>query len=356
MVAITGATHPMKNVTSSPTPSFTVDYDDPFDLVTDAICGVVETSGGTVAPRRITIDRGEEIVERADVLSAEELAEAIAFLVEDGILVPGWSDAYLGRVFAIEGMAPLRFTADSLHRAAVKFGWAFGGVEKAAAEGAHLALHRTEKPATALEHLFVGLQFGRRELHPATLSLRLPGRWEPAIDFDGDAAEVERSLAGHVAVARYSGAYRLNIRDAAGKLSLLPLLGRVGGDRLHLDLSGACWLEAMRALTRVEPALFRKVLACAQERFCFDRGASCLFTGEEDVRCLPDAADSALEALFLDDPRGRQLLHVTRGSILSDGALRDRLAAALAAHGDLFTSLAAASFERHLSLLHAAAE
>ena len=71
------------------------------------------------------------------------------------------------------------------------------------------------------------------------------------------------------------------------------------------------------------------------------------------MRCLPEVADPILEATFLDDPRGRQLLHITRGSILSDGALRDRLAAALAAHGDLYTSLATACLGRHLSLLHA---
>lgn len=345
----------MKNVTLSPRPSFTIEIDDPFDLAAPAIREVVEKAGCTVVPSRSVVDRSEDIVDRADVLSGEEISEAVSFLVEDGILPPGRSAAYLDREFEIEGLrAALRFTADSLHRAAVKFGWALGGCEPAVAAGADLAFHRTEKPTTALEHLFLGLELRRRGLRPATLRLRLPGRWEPAIDFDGDAAELERALAGHVAIACYCGAYRLSIRDLAGKFSLLPMLGRTGGDRLHLDLSGACWLEAMRTLARVEPALFREVLTCAQEHFCFDRDERCLSTGEEDVRSLPLCDDPALEPLFLDDPRGRQLLYVTRGSILGDGTLRDRLAGTLAVHAHLYTSLATASLGRHLTLLHAA--
>lgn len=344
----------MKNVTRSQPPSFTVDFDDPFDLARRQICDVVERSGCSVAPRRVAIDRGEDIVDRADALSIEELEEAIGLLMEDGILQPGWSAAYLDQAHRIEGMAPLQFTADSLHRAAVKFGWGLGGLGPAAVEGANLALHRTEKATTELEHLFLGICLRRRGWQPATLSLRLPGSWEPAIDFEGDAAEVERSLAGHVAIARHCGSYRISVRDAADKLSLFPMLARTGGDRLHLDLGGMCWLEAMRTLVRVEPALFREILACAQEHFPIDASGRCRFTTEEDVRSLPLCDHATLEPLFLEDPRGRQLLHVTQHSILGDESLRERLGAILATHADLYSQLATACVGRHLSLLHAA--
>jgi hypothetical protein len=347
--------HPIKNVTPPLLRAFTVDFDDPFALVGRLIGDAVEKSGCFLAPRRVTIDRGEDIVSRADGLSVPELEEAISFLVEDGILVPDWSAAYLDQVFEIEGVpAALRFSAESLHRAAVKFGWALGGCEPAIAAGADLGFHRTETPPTALEHLFLGLELRRRGMQPAVLTLRLPGWWEPAIDFEGDPAEVERALAEHVAIARFCGGYRLGIRDAAGKYSLLPALGRIGGERLQLDLSGMCWLEAMRVLARVEPALFREVLARAQEHFPIDASGRCRFTTEEDVRSLPLCEDAALEAFFLDDPRGRQLLHVTGQSVLADDTLRERLRAALATHADLYGRLATGCIGRHLAPLHAA--
>jgi tagaturonate epimerase len=335
--------------------SFTVAFDDPFALAERRVGEVVERSGCSVESCCVTMDRGEDIVDRAEVLSAGEIEEAISFLIEDGLLAPGWAAGFLDREFVIDGMPDvLRFTVDSLHRAAVKFGWALGGCEKATAAGAVFAFHRTEKSATALEHLFLGLELRRRSPQPAAIALRLPGSWEPAMDFEGDALEVERALAGHVAIARSCGTYRLSIREAAGKFSLLPVLARIGGDCLHLDLTGACWLEAMRTLARVEPLLFREVLTCAQEHFPIDASGRCRFTTEEDVRSLPLCDDAALEALFLDDPRGRQLLHVTQGSILGDAALRERLTAALAGHADLYSRLAAECVERHLFPLHAA--
>ena len=44
-------------------------------------------------------------------------------------------------------------------------------------------------------------------------------------------------------------------------------------------------------------------------------------TGEDDIRSLPGVEDARLEATFLDDFRGRQLLHVTARSLAQDEKL-----------------------------------
>jgi hypothetical protein len=63
-------------------------------------------------------------------------------------------------------------------------------------------------------------------------------------------------------------------------------------------------------------------------------------------------ADADLPAL-LDDDDARQCLHVTFGSVLSDGSLAAALRQALVASGDAYSNALAAHFRRHLEPLRA---
>jgi hypothetical protein len=112
-------------------------------------------------------------------------------------------------------------------------------------------------------------------------------------------------------------------------------------------------MAALRVLARVEPAFFREILHSAQEHFVFDKVGAAISTNEEDVRFLPDVSDAELERTFLEDPRGRQLLHVTARSILREPSLADPLRAALDTHSALHRELFGASVARHLAALHA---
>ena len=77
-------------------------------------------------------------------------------------------------------------------------------------------------------------------------------------------------------------------------------------------------MEALRVVARRDASLFRELLSTAQEHFVFDKGRAVHSTSEEDIRGLPLVADTELETTFLDDPRGRQLLHVTAASVAED--------------------------------------
>lgn len=339
-----------------PAPARSIAWDDPLGLAGTAILAAAEAAGFLPSVEWAVLDPTENLVDRADTLSLPELEEAVALLIEDQILAADWTAAYLDRSFEIGPGLTLGFTGEELLRAAVKFGWALADLERLASSDAAesaFVFDRTTTPTSALEHLFLGLELRRRGWPLAALFLHLPGPWEPAIEYDGDVAALEDALPIHAAIARYCGPYRLGFHDAAHKLAILPVLGRHCGGLLHLDLSGMSWLEAARIVAQVEPRLLREVLLLAQENFVFDRDARFLSTGEEDVRFLPEVPDDALERTFLDDPRGRQLLHITRGSVLEDSGLHKRLVTAIATHASLYSGLVTTQLSRHLRALDA---
>ena len=311
---------------------------------------------------RFTLDPSENIVNRAATLSPAELAEAATLLAEDGIFLPGWMDAYLDR--ASEDC----FTPDALQRAAVKYGWALAQVESLAAAVARSCGARAFElevdftgsftPTTPGEHLFLAHELRRRGVPVAALALRLPGEWELAVDFAGDAEECERALAAHAAIAKTAGPHQLSFPRCGDKFSILPALGRQCGELLHVKTSGTSWLEALRVVARVEPRLFRELLMFCQQQFIFDRTDRAISTTEDDVRFLPDVSDGEMERVFLGERQGRQMLHVTAGSVLSgfDPAghpWREALRALLTTHADLHAALLAAHLGRHLDCLRA---
>lgn len=287
----------------------------------------------------------------ADTFSADELAAAQAALIEDGVFLSlEWKRAYLGREFPMPEGEVLRFDEQTLARTAVKFGWAIAYAAELA-EGMsgdfEVDFSGTPQPATPLEHLFIAMGLRSRGVAFTALALRWPGRFEAAVDFEGDAAEFARAVAAHAAVARLAGNYRLSFSHAEEKFAVLPAIARECGDLLHVKTSGLAWMAALRTIARAEPALFREILRAAQERFAFDKVGAAISTNEEDVRFLPEVPDAELERTFFDDPRGRQLLHVSARSQAGAPALR----AVLEKHASLHRALFAESLAKHLDAL-----
>ena len=299
------------------------------------------------------INPSEYFALAADGFSASELDAAQAALIEDGVFLSvEWMGAYLGRDFPMPEGGALRFTRESLARAAVKFGWAVAYTAELAAGATdefEVDFSATPAPATPLEHLFIAMGLQSRGVAFVALALRMPGSFEAAVDLESGAREFARAVADHAAVARLAGKYRLSFSRAEEKFAALPAMARECGDLLHVKTSGLAWMAGLRAIARAEPALFRELLRAAQERFAFDKVGAAISTNEEDVRFLPEVSDTELERTFLEDPRGRQMLHVAARSLSDHPPLR----AALAAHAILHRELFAESVARHLAALRA---
>ncbi len=317
-----------------------------------------------------TIDPSEYVNNGADGMDASGLMAENAKLIRDQIFQdPEWADSYLGRDWDVGVDQPLCFDKESLLRAAVKYGRAVAHCERMAG---WIALHagdtlyeievsvdETDSPTSHLEHLFFAEELQRRGVTVVSLAPRFIGEFEKGIDYKGDLNAFEESLAVHVAIARAKGPYKISIHSGSDKFSVYPIIGRLCGDLLHVKTAGTSYLEALRAVLQAKPALFREVAAFSAQRFAEDKASYHISTTDEDVACLAKNSDADLEDAFLEQVCGRQLLHVTFGSVLTAGktaqgqSFRDAILETLQAHPDLHEAVLVKHLGKHLQLLNA---
>ena len=316
-----------------------------------------------------TIDPSDLVRSDADRMDASELAAAIAQLAAADELPEGWSEPYLDRAIDLPGSRQLRIGLEPLQRAVVKYGRAIDHCARMsetiarACQGRpfeiEVSFDETDSPTSTLEHLFIGLELEARRVRVTSLALRLPGDFQNGIDYRGDLAAFEAQLKEHVAVAEFCGPYKLSIHSGSDKPAIYPIIGRCCGDALHVKTSGTSYLEALRAVLRVDMDLFLQILRYCRTRFAEDRESYALLTTEQEVESLPANAAGDEERIFLDERAGRQLLHVTYGSVLSSGRdakgrpFKQAILELLDRHADIYKELLAGHFTTHLRLLNA---
>jgi len=313
-----------------------------------------------------TIDPSAFVVNDADRMSEAELSAAVQQQHQDGVWdEAGWAEAYLNRSFDIGGLA-LRFTREQLGRAAVKYARAIHHTARVAAAIQEACVDRpfeievsvdeTDSITSPLDHLFVGLELKRRRVpNVVSLAPRFIGEFEKGIDYRGDLKQFEQQLTEHVAVARYCGPYKISVHSGSDKFSIYPIVGRVCGDLLHLKTAGTSYLEALRVVARKNPELFAEICAFSRSRFDADRKSYHISTHQAEIDGLrPFARGAADEALYLDERVGRQLLHVTFGSVLTLGAdargqkFKEGILEVLQNNPDLHLDFLERHFDKHL--------
>jgi hypothetical protein len=206
-----------------------------------------------------------------------------------------------------------------------------------------MSVDETDSPTTPLEHFFIASELTRLGVPFTSLAPRFIGRFEKGVDFIGDVAALEVELARHAAVTKHFGSYKLSLHSGSDKFSVYPLIAKYWGDRIHVKTAGTSYLEALRVLAQLEPALFSQIYAFARERYETDRVS---YHVSAQLDKLPDTQD--LPAL-LNDFHAREVLHVTFGSVLSK--FGDALKSALVKHEDAYCDTVRLHFEKHLRLL-----
>ena len=98
---------------------------------------------------------------------------------------------------------------------------------------------------------------------------------------------------------------------------MYPIIGRVCGNHLHVKTAGTSYLEALRVVARTDTTLFAEIVEFCRGRFDTDRASYHISATVEQVRALPPYRGVKDEPVFLDEVAGRQLLHVTFGSVLT---------------------------------------
>ena len=320
-----------------------------------------------------TIDPSAHVVNGADRMTPVELKSAADGLVADKVFDdPRWEAEYLSRAFEVEGaFPPLRFYTADLRRSAVKYGRAVAfsaemarHIEAAAAGKPYeieVSVDETDSPTSPPEHLFFALELKRRGVkNVVSLAPRFVGDMEKGIDYRGDLKQFERTLVQHVAIARTYGPYKISVHSGSDKFTIYPIVGRVCGDLLHVKTAGTSYLEALRVVAREDPALFGEIAAYCHGRFATDRASYHISTTEAEIAKLPRGGNAAeLEGPYLDERVGRQLLHVTFGSVLTQDrrangqTFREAILDTLRSHDDLHREVLVKHFDKHLGLLNA---
>jgi hypothetical protein len=270
--------------------------------------------------------------------------------------------AYVGQSIRLPDDSIISFGEEAVLRAAVKYGRALAHTaamyryvkEKMGDRPFELemSVDETETATSVAEHVFVAGELKRLGVEWVGLAPRFVGRFEKGVDYMGDLGEFERSFAGHVAVARHFGPYKISIHSGSDKFSVYPIAARLAGDLVHLKTAGTSYLEALRAIASIDPGLFREILGFAIERYPEDRASYHVSAELSEVPSPDDVRDEELGAL-LDEFHAREVLHVTFGSVLTakvDGKprFRDRLMAALEEHEEAHYEAVRAHIERHV--------
>jgi tagaturonate epimerase len=282
-----------------------------------------------------TIDPGSHVDGTADTASEADVRAAAAALPWEA-LEDSQADLlarYLGAPLDVEGHTVV-FDEAIVLRAAAKYGRAVAHV---AAMYRHLlsrvpsrrfdlevSVDETDTPTTPAEHVYVVRELSRLGVTWQSLAPRFVGRFEKGVDYIGDLAAFEAEFIVHAAIARQFGPYKISLHSGSDKFSIYPIAARHTRGLVHLKTAGTSYLEALRTVAIVSPALFREIYVFGLEHYEADKVSYHVSAELAKAPQPSQLADTEL-ALVLDQFDARQVLHVTFGSVLTtrgaDGAL-----------------------------------
>ena len=311
----------------------------------------------------ITLDCSEEIDNAIDALNKEEVAlryEKLAAAFRQKM-----ETEYLDKTF-FAGKQPIHFSQEALQRTLLTYGETLAFIKeihegfiarRPSAIDFELSIDETATPTTVEAHYFMAAEMKKAGIELASLAPRFCGEFQKAIDYIGDLATFETEFAVHAAIADHFG-YRLSIHSGSDKFKVFPIIGQYTGGRVHVKTAGTNWLEALRVVCRVDPALFRGICAHAKKRF---PDATKLYHVTTDLTKIPDAdklPDADLERM-LNENDARQLLHITFGYVLTDKddkgttLFREQLYRLWNAHEEEYAKVLVRHIGRHVETLKA---
>ncbi len=319
-----------------------------------------------------TIDPSEHVDQRADDYSETDLRERFS-AVRDRV---PWFDHYLNRTVKLPTNRVLNLDEQACMRSAVKYGAAIahalelGNYIKTVNERAgndyeiELSVDETDQPTTLAEHYIIADQCIQGGMKLVSLAPRFIGELEKGVDYKGDVAALESSLHDHAAIASLLGPYKLSLHSGSDKLCMYAALARATQGRFHVKTAGTSYLEALRVVARHDEPLFRQIIRFARARYDNDRATYHVSATNATVADESQLSATQLERVYLecwsDVPQGvgftepgRQILHCTFGSTLTDPELGPAIRHVLESHRDTYIDVLADHFARHLEALRA---
>jgi tagaturonate epimerase len=318
-----------------------------------------------------TIDPSGDVDGQADDYHADELTQMFKLIAGE----VDWFERYKDQTITLGDSTKIELGTNVCLKAAVKYGRAINmasnlakHIEKTMARlggdyEIELSVDETPQPTTLAEHYIIADQCLRRGMKLVSLAPRFVGEFEKGVDFKGDRDGFERSLAGHAAIAETLGPYKLSLHSGSDKLSIYAAFARATKGRFHVKTAGTSYLEALRVVARHDEGLFRRIIDFSRGRYETDRATYHVSATLDSAPPPSEVKDARqLEKLYLglwsDVPKGegftepgRQILHCTFGSVLTDQSLKDQVMQVLREHPKTYETLLVEHFERHLIAL-----
>jgi len=318
-----------------------------------------------------TIDPSDAVDRHADDYDEPTVREKFAAVAAE----TPWFAGYAGKTIKLPSGAKIDLSEQARMRAAVKYGRAIAAALRLADhirktnESAgrdyeiELSVDETDQPTSLAEHFIIADQCLTGGMKLVSLAPRFIGDLEKGVDYKGDVAALEKSLADHAAVAETLGPYKLSLHSGSDKLSMYAPFARATKGRFHVKTAGTSYLEAVRVVARHDEALFRKIIDFGRDRYDIDKATYHVSATLADAPPPAEIRDvTELERLYLerwsDVPAGRgftapgrQILHCTFGSVLTHPDLGPALKSALTHHPATYAEVLADHFTRHLESL-----
>ena len=317
-----------------------------------------------------TIDPSDDVDQNADDYDEATLKDKFSSARGEA----GWYDDYLGKSIALPTGTTIDLSEEACMRAAVKYGKAIAralklgdyirSVNEKAGSGyeIELSVDETDQPTTLAEHYIIADQCLKGGMKLVSLAPRFIGDFEKGVDFKGDLTALEASLSDHAAVAKLLGPYKLSLHSGSDKVSMYSALARTTGGMFHVKTAGTSYLEALRVVARHDSAAFREIIDFSRGRYETDKATYHVSATLADAPLPADADDETLEREYLEfwkevpqgkgfTKPGRQILHCTFGSVLTDAKWGGVVIDCLKAHPDTYRDVLDDHFGRHLDAL-----
>ena len=318
-----------------------------------------------------TIDPSDRVDDQADGYDESTLREKYADLQGEVT----WVEKYQGKTIELANGTQIVLDEQACIRAAVKYGRPINDalalssyiakVQEAAGREyeIELSVDETEQPTTLAEHYIIADQCLSNGMKLVSLAPRFIGDFEKGVDFLGDLAALELSLNDHAEIARLLGPYKISLHSGSDKLSMYGLLSKATQGLWHVKTAGTSYLEALRVVARHEKSLFREIIDFSRGRYNVDKATYHVHATVESCPAPSEVdCDTELERQYLelwdDVPQGkgftkagRQILHCTFGSVLTNEKYGPLVADILRQHPETYTEILDDHFTRHLEAL-----
>ncbi|QOV92414.1 hypothetical protein IPV69_12185 [Humisphaera borealis] len=319
-----------------------------------------------------TIDPSAEVDEQADSYAPDVLVSKFSTV---GPQIP-WITQYQDKSVTLPNGTRISLSEVACKRAAVKYGRA---IKLAIDLGKHIAattaklgqpheielsVDETPQPTTLAEHYIIADQMLKAGLKLVSLAPRFIGELEKGVDYKGEVALFEKSVADHAAIAELLGPYKLSLHSGSDKLSIYAPLARATKGKFHVKTAGTSYLEALRVVARHDERLFRKIIDFSRGRYDTDKATYHVSATLDSAPPQSDVADARkLEQIYLGiwsqtpaglgftEP-GRQILHCTFGSVLTDPTLKGEVFGVLTGHPATYEEVLSEHFAKHLEALN----